>query len=648
MFVIAGVAAVVSPCFAVAQTSIPATPQAAPTQATPDQMETYHATMSRVPVPKKGCFKSAYPSTTWVEVPCGTPPERPYPPASGRQPEIVGNGNDFSAQVTSGTISQATGSFDSITGLTSESDGGNNNSYSLQLNTNASLNPTLCQGAKTPSQCSGWQQFVYSSSGYAFIQYWLLNYGNACPSGWNTYYSDCWRNGTNGAPVSAQPITNLAQLRLTGTADAGGTDTVIMSTPNGDANAANQDSLLDLAKGWNAAEFNVFGDCCGSQANFNGGVTMVVRTSVDNGTKNAPTCTATGYTGETNNLTLVPPCSTVGGASPAIVFKESDPPASIWVYTGTPCSGSSCPGWQLLDDNNESVRIAAGDNSLYQLHNTGKIWHYTGTPCSGGACPGWQMLDDNPVALQIATDGSNLYELHNTGKIWRYTGTPCSGGGSCPGWQMLDDNPAAATIVAAAGNLYELHNTGKIWRYTGTPCSGNNCPGWQQLDGNVATVAIAAEGNNLYQLHKDGEIWRYTGTPCNSTTCPGWQLLDNNPVALAIAAANGNLYELHNTGKIWRYTGTPCSGNSCPGWQMLDDNPEALDIAADGDNLYELHKTGLIWRYTGKPCNGNTCTGWQMLDNNPIAGRIAAAGGHLYEMHLAIEPLSQGPCYDCR
>ena len=110
----------------------------------------------------------------------------------------------------------------------------------------------------------------------------------------------------------------------------------------------------------------------------------------------------------------------------------------------------------------------------------------------------------------------------------------------------------------------------------------------------------------------------------------------------------GNLYELHNTGKIWRYTGNSVQWQFVPGWQMLDDNPEALDIAADGDNLYELHKTGLIWRYTGKPCNGNTCTGWQMLDNNPIAGRIAAAGGHLYEMHLAIEPLSQGPCYDCR
>ena len=468
-------------------------------------METYNATMSRVPVPKKGCFKSSYPSTTWVEVPCGTPPERPYPQASGRQPEIVGNGNDFSAQVTSGTISQATGSFDSITGLTSESDGGNNNSYSLQLNTNASLNPTLCQGAKTPSQCSGWQQFVYSSSGYAFIQYWLLNYGNACPSGWNTYYSDCWRNGTNGAPVSAHPITNLAQLRLTGTADAGGTDTVIMSTPNGDANAANQDSLLDLAKGWNAAEFNVFGDCCGSQANFNGGVTMVVRTSVDNGTKNAPTCTATGYTGETNNLTLVPPCSTVGGASPAIVFKESDPPASIWVYTGTPCSGSSCPGWQLLDDNNESVRIAAGDNGLYQLHNTGKIWHYTGTPCSGGACP--RVADAGRQPRRTANRDGRKQPLR-TAQHWEdlalYGHTLqrqqlprlaaagwqcCNGrdrrGGQQPlsapqGWRdlalhrhavQLHDLPGLATARQQPGrtghrrqlmgNLYELHNTGQ-------------------------------------------------------------------------------------------------------------------------------------------------------------------------------------------
>jgi len=569
-----------------------------------DKLQAYHATMSQTPLPKKGCFKSTYPSTAWVEVPCGTPPNRPYPPASGRVPEIVGNGNDFSAQANGGLISSATGSFDSVTGVSSESDGGTNNRFSLQLNTNGNFSSPACAGAKVPSQCTGWQQFVYSNGYGGFIQYWLLNYAATCPSGWNTYGSDCWRNGSGLVSVPEQPITNLAQLRVTGNATAGGTDSIVISAPAGEggSNAANEDSVLGLAKGWQAAEFNVFGDCCGTQANFNGGATIVVRTTVINGTTHAPTCTSNGYTGETNNLTLATPCSTVGGTSPAIVFKESNPPASIWVYTGTPCSGSSCPGWSLLDDNNDGVRIAAGGNNLYQLHNTGKIWHYTGTPCSGS---------------------------------------------SCPGWTMLDDNPAAATIVAASGNLYELHNTGKIWHYTGTPCSGSSCPGWQQLDNNPKTVAIAADGSNIYQLHNDGEIWRYTGTPCNATTCPGWQLLDNNPAALAIVASGGNLYELHNTGKIWQYTNTPCSGSSCPGWKLLDDNPAALDIAADGNNLYELQKTGKIYRYTGTPCSGETCSGWQMLDNNPIAGRIAAAGGHLYEMHLAIQPLG-GLCYDCR
>jgi|SRR5271168_2998358 len=246
--VVASLAA--APCLA-AETDVPASkPQAAAQPPATDKMQAYHATMSQIPVPKKGCFKSTYPSTAWVEVPCGTPPERPYPPASGRAPEIVGNGNDFSAQATGGLISSATGSFDSITGLTTESDGGTNNRFSLQLNTNSNINAAICSGAKTPSQCSGWQQFVYTNSGGAFIQYWLLNYATTCPSGWNTYGGDCWRNGSGFAPVSVQPITNLAQLRLTGTANSGGTDTVIISTPDGNANAANEDSILGLAKGW--------------------------------------------------------------------------------------------------------------------------------------------------------------------------------------------------------------------------------------------------------------------------------------------------------------------------------------------------------------------------------------------------------------
>jgi hypothetical protein len=49
-----------------------------------------------------------------------------------------------------------------------------------------------------------------------------------------------------------------------------------------------------------------------------------------------------------------------------------DPPeratGKVWKYTGTPCSGNSCPGWQMLDDNGSTGRIAASDTALYQIH----------------------------------------------------------------------------------------------------------------------------------------------------------------------------------------------------------------------------------------------------------------------------------------
>jgi len=55
----------------------------------------------------------------------------------------------------------------------------------------------------------------------------------------------------------------------------------------------------------------------------------------------------------------------------------------------------------LLDNNPRTVSIAAGGTSLYQRHNDGKIWRSTGTPCSGASCPGWQMLDNNGATVDI-------------------------------------------------------------------------------------------------------------------------------------------------------------------------------------------------------------------------------------------------------
>jgi hypothetical protein len=118
-----------------------------------------------------------------------------------------------------------------------------------------------------------------------------------------------------------------------------------------------------------------------------------------------------------------------------------------------------------LDNNPKTVAIAAAGDQLYQLHNDGWIWRYTGTPCSGNSCPGWQRLDNNPKTKAIEAAGNQLYQLHNDGLIWRYTGPPCSGN-SCPGWQLLDNNsrtrfialgeptlnPPAKSVLAAHGN----------------------------------------------------------------------------------------------------------------------------------------------------------------------------------------------------
>jgi len=605
--------------------------------------------MTHIALPGKGCFNASYPSTVWNEVTCVTAPQRPYrgAVAAARAPRstvlgdgsagtnigpaVIGNGADYAAQVTSGLISSATGSFKSVTGAQSESDGGSNNRFSLQLNTEF-FSTSVCKDAPDAS-CQGWQQFIYSNSGVAFVQYWLIGWGSPCPSGWNTSGSDCWRNSTNSVGVPVQSITELADLRLTGTVSSGGQDTVYMTTSDGTVHAANQDSVLDLAKSWKLAEFNLFGDCCGSEANVNGGMTIVVQTSVENGTKNAPLCEADdGFTGETNNLSFSSACTATGGSAPAIEFTESTPPTSIWIATGTPCTGNSCPGWEKLDDNENSVRIAGGGSNFYQLANTGKIWQYTGPACSGSSCPGWTLLDDNPITLQIAADGSDLYQLLNTGVVQKYTGGV---------WKQLDSDKTIVTIVTSGSNLYELRNTGHVW--------GNTGSGWREFDSNPNVVQIAAEGNNLYEVHSNGEIWGLTDTPCTGSGCPAWQKLDDNSTTLRIIASSGGLYQLHTTGAIYHYTGTPCSGTSCRGWVELDNNPLAVDIAGTDGNLWELHSTGAVYQYTGTPCSGGSCPGWVKLDDNAATGRIEAGGDHVYEMHIPLVLHSRSlSCYECR
>ena len=307
------------------------------TSATPGQgpsEESWDWVREHIPL-NEGCYTSSYPNEAWQKTPCVRAPKRPYLPVGGPRPAQVGNSNSPSATA-SAPIYSAIGSFDSVTGVTSENGQVNNtgpsvpDAFSLQLNTQTFHQTPLCSGR--PIGCAGWQQFVYindcGGGGCVFIQYWLLNYGQPCPdTSWIPNSGSCYKN-SNAAPVGRQVIQNLSTMSLNGNATPGSNDTVIFYSGAFYMVIA-PDSLLNLGQYWQLAEFNVFGDGGGGQANFNAGSTIIVRLGVSSGSATAPTCGSNGFTGETNNLFFVaagtPPSS---GRLPAIVFTESSTPSA--------------------------------------------------------------------------------------------------------------------------------------------------------------------------------------------------------------------------------------------------------------------------------------------------------------------------------
>jgi len=285
--------------------------------------ETWREAIAQTEVPGEGCFQTSYPSLAWNKIECAIAPNIPYRPRKGPIGETVGNGHDYAAEVTTGLIKKTIGSFPKVTGVKTETGLLGPNDYSLQLNSNF-MNTAACDGASNPPQCLDWQQFVYAS-GYdvAFIQYWLINWNNPCPTGWFTFSNDCYTN-SNGVTVPQEVITKLHTLKLSGSAKKGGIDTLVFTVGTQAYSTTGSDGVVDLATAWTESEFNVIGDGDGSEAVFNSGSSITVKVAVSNGTKNAPACASNaGTTGETNNLNLGS-CSGTGGSSPYIKFTESN------------------------------------------------------------------------------------------------------------------------------------------------------------------------------------------------------------------------------------------------------------------------------------------------------------------------------------
>ncbi|MGB9489652.1 MAG: hypothetical protein WCA92_04215 [Terriglobales bacterium] len=279
--------------------------------------------IARTQVPAEGCFEASYPSLTWNKVECAVAPNIPYRPRSGRISPNAGDGTDYAAEVTSGLINTTVGSFPTVTGVKKETGALGANDYSLQLNSNF-MNTSTCKGASNPAKCLDWEQFVYSS-GYkvAFMQYWLINWNNECPTGWFSDSNDCYTN-SNGVTVPKEGVTKLKTLKLSGAAKKGGIDTLVMTVGTKAYSTTGEDSVVYLATAWKESEFNIIGDGNGSEATFNSASSVTVQIAVSNGKTTAPVCASdAGTTAETNNLTLGK-CAGTGGSSPYIEFVESN------------------------------------------------------------------------------------------------------------------------------------------------------------------------------------------------------------------------------------------------------------------------------------------------------------------------------------
>jgi hypothetical protein len=290
------------------------------------RLQSWRAAIAHARTPGEGCYTAAYPVLTWKKVACIAAPKRPFVPRSGGGGSLtVGDGNDYAA-VTSTLTSNAIGSFPKVKHVTSEEDEGSPNDYSIQLNSNFMSGDQACAGAFDPADCLGWLQFVYSSGETAaFMQYWLINYTGGtvhCPSGWYSYSNDCYTNSA-AVFVPQEPVTQLAEMSLSGNAVNGGLDTLDYTDGAQAFSTTGQDSVMYLSEGWTGSEYNIIGDGGGSQANFNVGAAITVEIQLTDGTTDVPTCQPhDGTTGETNNLNLKK-CTAKGGAVPRVRFKEA-------------------------------------------------------------------------------------------------------------------------------------------------------------------------------------------------------------------------------------------------------------------------------------------------------------------------------------
>jgi hypothetical protein len=335
----------------------------------------WQQSIAHLRTPDQGCFTASYPDVQWHVTKCTTGPRDPQvakpgtgdPVSQDASPQTVGNGTDYYAQV-SGSTTTVTGSFPNVSCSSSpgckvtetgsyghHGPGGTqtSNVFSLQVNTNANITTSACEGSPN-SGCRGWIQFVYSSTYNSLnVEPALINYdgkNGACPTNFSNFGSGgtCYEIHLPAVSVSGGvTAAELSQVSLTGNIASGGKDTAEV-TKSSTAYAVTDDSPVDAYGQWKDAEFDVFGDAGGSQALFSPDTHIQVKTVANNTSSSAPTCKLGGFTGETNNLNLVSTPALGAQGLPTIESDQTNGTAST-----ASCAAAAGPtilsGYKLVE-----------------------------------------------------------------------------------------------------------------------------------------------------------------------------------------------------------------------------------------------------------------------------------------------------------
>jgi virginiamycin B lyase len=389
----------------------------------------------------------------------------------------------------------------------------------------------------------------------------LESYGPAgtnCPTGWNRFSFSaggevyCWINAVSAAPAPAETISSLDQTKVTGTVAGvtGPDDSIAVTLDTTVYSAPGDDHFPDLDKHWNIAEFNVFGDGGGDQAVFNNGSTVVVRTSVDSGTLSAPTSDPDGFTGETNNLTLVCKPELEPGTStawPSIKFAESN---FSYLYR--------IPG--------KLVYLSASPDSLatWGINQAGEVWRYLG---AGTPKNPWQQVIPGKLQQISLGGGFIVWGVNDIADIYQFVFTTGDQG---------------AFKLRMANNKFPLPNIpdAATWIVSGSVAAASDNTVWAAMTAETVYYPAAPPQFDTFPYRWDGETFKLISFPAV-------------PVASIAVGSSTNVWALDQSGNIYSFT-----GHDDHPWNDVPGNLIAISAAADG-TVWGVNRAGQAWEYTG-------------------------------------------------